>query len=674
MSDLQRVPPALTNHGKRRRVRKGTHSCWECKRRKIRCLFADPGNATCISCQHRRIPCVSQEIPEDLSAARRGNRQLADRVARIEDAMKDWLARSHAPYDSTQANPNLTPAEVALQHLLAALPAPRDAQILLREGARPSLYAELTNSQPRRRLIPETLAVPPSPPEFPPRNRHPVLLAKQMLLFAITLQSPCGDEVLGLSESPTILMHRLHSAATTWVTTRHEMHNTADSLICIILEGVFETNAGNLRRAWAVYRRALTVAQLMGLHCCPRPRLPCIDPQLDTDPECLWFRIVYMDRYLSLLLGLPQGTTDQTMTDPAILRHETPLGQYERHLTVIASRTIERNQSRVNISEDATTHALDAELLSVAQSMPPAFWRAPNFHALTPGSPEALVETLRLGAQIYYHSLLIHLHLPYMLQRREHNDNNNIKSQVYSKNTCISSSREIITRFIAHRSFNPMSSCSRPVDFFALVAAMTLLLAHIDAHPSHQAREMVNSLSHQRPTDRAMLDQALEQMDLLAHLNNDDASRQSAALIRRLLDIEADAAKGNRYTVRNVSITVDVSGDGNGSSHSPAEKKQSRGEDDDSKLCLEIPHLGIRIARQRCVSREPGIDNGDYLLEYVAVSGDEPSMRQNSEPTLNPRDLHLQVQEASNELALQGVDMAFFDSLMRGTPCIDRAG
>lgn len=157
-----------------------------------------------------------------------------------------------------------------------------------------------------------------------------------MLLFAITLQSPCGEEVLGLSEPPSVVMRHLTTAATTWVTTRDKMQGTAEALICIILEGIFETNAGNLRRAWAVYRRALTVAQLMGLHRCPRPPPPRIDPTLEADPECLWFRIVYMDRYLSLLLGLPQGTTDQSIGSPAVLRQDPPLGQFERHLTVLA--------------------------------------------------------------------------------------------------------------------------------------------------------------------------------------------------------------------------------------------------------------------------------------------------------------------------------------------------
>jgi hypothetical protein len=93
-------PNTVTGHvslnqeisAKRRKVRKGTRCCWECKRRKIRCIFASSEDVTCLSCQRRRTPCVSQDMPEDLSPARKGNRHLGERIARVEDFMKGLLA------------------------------------------------------------------------------------------------------------------------------------------------------------------------------------------------------------------------------------------------------------------------------------------------------------------------------------------------------------------------------------------------------------------------------------------------------------------------------------------------------------------------------------------------------------------------------------------------------
>jgi len=50
---------------KRRKVRKGTQSCWECKRRKIRCTFVSPRESVCDSCRSRRVKCISQEFYEN---------------------------------------------------------------------------------------------------------------------------------------------------------------------------------------------------------------------------------------------------------------------------------------------------------------------------------------------------------------------------------------------------------------------------------------------------------------------------------------------------------------------------------------------------------------------------------------------------------------------------------
>ena len=502
-------------------------------------------------------------------------------------------------------------------------------------------------------------------------------------------------------------MRRMMAAVTAWVTTKEEMHETIDCLICIILEGVFEINCGNLRKAWAVFRRAITVAQLMGLHRSPTPLLKRIDPELDVKPDFMWFRIVHMDRYLSLMLGLPQGTTDKSMGALSALRCEPPLGKFERQLAVIASRILERNESAFAASEIKITKSIDSELLRVSKSMPATFWCPANFHSLTLGSPDTLLETVRLAAQVYYFSLLIQLHLPYMMRigNTEHE---------YSKITCVNASREIMTRFIAHRTFNPMSFCSRPVDFFALLAAMTLLLAHLDAH---YHREAINSLAHQRLSDRALLGQGLEIMDVINNGNKDIINRKSAKLIRRLLDIEADAAEGSSY------VAMSVRGDDN----MQEDKKDSK------ELRLHIPYLGfIQIARQGSVSREPTPMNAtsqQYQTSQVEFPRGEPLAKSNdvfafppyaSSTDEQPHDYiyglvqdstflgdlppperlntHLKTPEydesilrdhdsGHNDIALQlsptasrvddwafqGVDTAFFDSLMRGTSSAEDA-
>ncbi|KAE8136456.1 hypothetical protein BDV38DRAFT_283944 [Aspergillus pseudotamarii] len=752
--------PNQERSGKRRKVRKGTRSCWECKRRKIKCTFASTEDVTCIGCERRRAPCVGQDLPEYLSPARKGNRNLVERIARVEKLMQDFIAskdvgatghstkeartdrRSNsdaieprsrdsvpspirAPLTSVECLQRSVPSspplildaqsvsgqthiERCLDHLLEAFPGEEDAKILLRESSKLSLYIDSINHQPHSKLTYETLSRPYSIAGLPRLDTHPVILAKQMLLFAITLQSPSGEKIIGLSEPPGVLMRCLMTAATTWVTAQEDMHGTVESLICIMLEGTYEVNSGNLRRAWVVYRRAMTVAQLMGLHRSPMPPLKRIDPGLDADPEFMWFRIVYMDRYLSLLLGLPQGTTDRRMGTMSALRHEPPLGKFERCLTIIASRILERNERAFTTIEIATTKSIDAELLGVSKGMPASFWRLPDFQNLTPGSPDTLLETVRLSAQVYYYGLLIQLHLPYMIRI---SDDTNYE---YSKITCVHASREIMTRYIAHRSFNPMSSCSRPVDFFTLLAAMTLLLAHLD---NGDHRDVISLLAHQRLSDRALLDQALERMDIISNMKHDIIAERSAELIRQLLQFEADTAEGNSYITR--SLTDDHNDD-----------NRERGEE----LHLHIPHFGvIKIGRGRPITREPSV--GHVTARSHRTPGDfthrEPSVTLNNgnAPLAHPSpttknslsNMHgvtpgfapsgsLAASEPPNEQlytpgyeqllldnsgfsqdvvsqqspvghpafaaggdawTLQGVDMAFFDHLMRGTSCLD---
>ena len=91
---------------KRRKVRKGTQSCWECKRRKIRCTFASSEDVTCIGCQRRRATCVSQEMPEELSPAKKGTRHLSERIAKVEGLMNNFLSNKDvAPSNHTEGEP-----------------------------------------------------------------------------------------------------------------------------------------------------------------------------------------------------------------------------------------------------------------------------------------------------------------------------------------------------------------------------------------------------------------------------------------------------------------------------------------------------------------------------------------------------------------------------------------
>ena len=64
MASLLHKPTQL--EAGRRKVRKGTFSCWECKRRKMKCIFDSTSNTLCSPCRRRGSECISQEYPEEM--------------------------------------------------------------------------------------------------------------------------------------------------------------------------------------------------------------------------------------------------------------------------------------------------------------------------------------------------------------------------------------------------------------------------------------------------------------------------------------------------------------------------------------------------------------------------------------------------------------------------------
>ncbi|KAB8076958.1 hypothetical protein BDV29DRAFT_169134 [Aspergillus leporis] len=293
-------------------------------------------------------------------------------------------------------------------------------------------------------------------------------------------------------------------------------------------------------------RRAMTIAQSMGFHRLGgRVQYKVLHPETTAYPHFMWFRIVFYDRQMCLMLGMPQGTLDRSMASDAMLAKDSPGGRLERIHCVIASRILERNESDPACYDYAWTQNLDKELQRSARSLPSRWWLIPNLSGEKNDSQAMFWEMRRLSEQLFYYNLLNQLHLPYMLRDSVE------RKYDYSRITCVNASREILSRFIMLRRWNRVAFSCRTIDFTALMAAMTLLLAHLDSHRSSQVD---NVLAAQYLGDRAMIEQAQENMEELNRLNADTLSARSARLLRRLLAIEAKAAEGDLQSAQSVSV------------------------------------------------------------------------------------------------------------------------
>lgn len=564
--------------------------------------------------------------------------------------------------------------------------------------------------------------------DIPKPNTHPALLAKYLLMLATCLQFAHpelhAEVIRDLSEPPRQLICRFADTAMGLVTNNDEFLGSLEGLECIMLEAMYQANGGNLRRAWFACRRAMVVAQMMGIHRNGnQPPLKVIDPREPVYPSYIWYRIVCTDRQLSLMLGLPQGSLDVSIASEAALASDTPNGRFERKMNAIASRILERNESSDPAVMDNFTalQEIDAELQKAASEMPSKWWLVPDLVSVGNDSEKIFWEMLRLLDQVFYLNLLNLLHLPYMLRSSTPDPGNGGGDAVnskyeYSKLTSANASRELLTRFIMFRSFNRVAFCCRSVDFFALTASMTLVIAHLDEHRKRRQRQRqhgvgvtaINVLAHQRNGDRAMMEQVLENMEGVAQLNMDALSERSSSLLKSLLTLEADAA---------IDTDANMNQDGFTAASAIAKPHSDSATDDAQFLRIDIPYFGtIRIGREGVVSMEtlphaappppmqqqqavptetvmysPAMRaskddctvaqgegcSGAGVLPPVRTSLDgaasemppvpqQPQFPSAISDTLQQQYLYPGLTAGADDWAFQGVDMAFFDSLIRG--------
>ncbi|KAJ5959008.1 uncharacterized protein N7479_006158 [Penicillium vulpinum] len=648
------------SEAKRRKIRKGTKSCWECKKRKMKCVYADPSSpvdteAICIGCQRRESKCVSQEFEfvdgrENAGHLERKGRHHAsgkdnNRVARVEELLEQLIRKLD-------------------RHRGVGIP--ETSEIPTPSHGIPTLDIASTDQESPRFLSLCKLS----------DHLHPNFLGV----------------INGLPESLPALVERLAGTVINLVTTNDEFSGSIEGLECVMMESMYYHNGGNLRRSWIANRRAMAIAQMMSLHQSQsRAKYKVLDQKTKPHPQFMWFRIVSLDRNLCLMLGLTQGSLDQSMATGTGFRDDIPMGRLERMHCTLASRILERNESDSCASDFSLTQSLDLELQKAGRSMPSKWWLMPNLDSVADDPKALFFDMGRLFNQLYHYNLLNQLHLPYMLRSSPE------RKYEYSKMTCVNSSREILLRFIMFRGYNRNNFCCRTVDFFALMAAITLLLAHLD---SHRFSKTSNLLAHQYLGDRAMIEQAQVNMEQISRLNGDTLSAQSADLLHKLLAIDSKTADG----ISTESVSVQT----------PESAVLQSSKNDNGVVRVQIPYFGIvRIASQGVVSREitnaqPPSSNSQHYAPVVGMHNTEiseaavrdlgsgcfdgnafpRSMAEAGYSSVDsvhglPAQLTSRYQDTVSDTplqnyqdpgltagvddwAFQGVDMAFFDSIMRG--------
>lgn len=76
-----------------KRMRKGTKSCAECRRRKIKCIYEPTRPDICRDCFERGSTCIDQEHADHQSGKGASDQSLKGRVSQLEDLVKSLVGK-----------------------------------------------------------------------------------------------------------------------------------------------------------------------------------------------------------------------------------------------------------------------------------------------------------------------------------------------------------------------------------------------------------------------------------------------------------------------------------------------------------------------------------------------------------------------------------------------------
>lgn len=125
-------------------------------------------------------------------------------------------------------------------------------------------------------------------------KEKPAIIARTLMYIVVSLQQldPAFDHgQLHILPSLEIRTERILATVNALVTSDDELVTSMEGLECLILQGMFSINAGSPRRAWLIFRRALSLGQLMGLQ---KKTASSVFP----NARNMWHRMVQGDRYL----------------------------------------------------------------------------------------------------------------------------------------------------------------------------------------------------------------------------------------------------------------------------------------------------------------------------------------------------------------------------------------
>jgi hypothetical protein len=554
---------------KRRKVRKGTQSCSECYRRKVRCTFASPANSVCDNCRRRKTTCISQNLDEGPERPKQSADGMEKRLGRVEEMLERLIAQPNPQAASANVNdtpeqsyrePLLTPActvhslEASLadshtglaRQLLAVWPTLQDLEQIYALPVGLATHLHMTICEESS----ESSSREPSPTRemlrLPPQGSHPVLFGRKLLYLASLLQGALSASTMLAPRQGHFheVMSRALNTAIRLVTTNEEFTISIEGLECIMVEATIHNNAGHLHRAWMAIHRAATVAQMMGLHRGSKSTSRFLEPAtkaaFNSDKVC--FVIINVDCYLSVTLGLPRSSFETCALTPEALARCQPLERLARLQCIIADRVMRQGDGDTS-TQAYNVHVVEKLLQDAVAEMAPQWWLTPDFEPSGDDTTNPYKEIGRVNYQFAHYLLTLRLHLPFLLRPPQDSAYN------HSKLVAAATSRDILSLYITLRKWNAGCYYCRSIDYLVFVTTTTLCIAHVNARSTIR---MVQSnscaektLLQSRLRDRVLMGRTF---DILQQMKDDEIATKLVRIMQHVLEVEADASNGAEYS------------------------------------------------------------------------------------------------------------------------------
>lgn len=376
---------------------------------------------------------------------------------------------------------------------------------------------------------------------WPTADAHPVIIARRLMQYCICMQTlpPSFDASrfrLPPEPQPCEIVGRWVGAVSSFVANDDDLVSCAEGIELLTLLGMFQEEAGHLRRAWVTHRRALSFCHLMGADRSSMRR-PVQSRAAPGDPggapcmAVLWRRLNCADRYNSLILGLPLSCPRDAFSRAEFLPWASPLDQLAAEHAVACRMIAERNDLPLASAEACSmTDRIHGILDLASDRLETSWWAIPDSSSgrgwnIAPPPAAAshfLTANTATKLQIQHYTVFTLLYLPYLLQ------NHDVEKHAASRKISRTMSRAVVERFLAYRENNSMIMAGRPINYATLIAGMTLPLTYL---------ERVEGDGAEVASDRDLLERSILIFRAMASYKHDRLSVESADTIHQLLPI-----------------------------------------------------------------------------------------------------------------------------------------